>query len=285
MKLNEDLAIKLFPFADKYVQSDLSEKCVNYLKHKINSFNVYKILDFARLQNLSLLKDWCLDLLKKINRDTIVGLVDYLNKQKDPEFAQEDLELRNLTLAFVMNNFIEISKDQKAPPTFYEDFLIKNIAFETILDLGKFIYGHYFKRGPSQNKRPIHENNLRERITATKALTSDHNTGLLQTFEDRLKDIEKVFQNRISTSGEFITDDQVKEMIRKLEESINDYEFDIKMEMLKSMGANLRAAIMEFVQTNFQALFERNIAKELPNVLLVDLILPVFGNKSQNQTS
>ena len=62
---DEDFAIRLFAFADKYVQNDLREKCVHYLKLNIHSDNVYKILEFARQEDLIPLKDQCLHFLTK----------------------------------------------------------------------------------------------------------------------------------------------------------------------------------------------------------------------------
>ena len=72
VKKDEDLAMKLFVFADKYVQNDLREKCVDFFKFNLNSDNVYKILDFTRQENLSSLKDWCLNLLKNKTNPTNV---------------------------------------------------------------------------------------------------------------------------------------------------------------------------------------------------------------------
>jgi len=164
VKKDEDLAMKLFIFADKYVQNDLREKCVDFLKETLNKDNVYKILDFARQENPPSLKEWCLNFLKnKIDIKNIAGLVEYLNRQNNLEFAQENFELRRIALDVVLNNYLEISEDEKTSPTLYEDFLIKNIALDTVLDLGKFIYGHNLKTArPSPTELELR--NLREKI-------------------------------------------------------------------------------------------------------------------------
>jgi len=61
---DENLVFNLFAFADKYVQPDLNEKCLNFLKEKANPDNIYIILDFARRENISHLKSWCLNFLR-----------------------------------------------------------------------------------------------------------------------------------------------------------------------------------------------------------------------------
>jgi len=315
VKLNEELAMKLFTFADKYVQNNLREKCISFLKHKINSVNVYKILDFARQENISLLEGWCLDFLNRINTHNVFWLVEYLlSKPNDPEFVQENLKLRDIALPVVLNNYLEIFQDQRAPPTFYEDFLIKNIALDTVVDLGKFIYCYNVKpeqrqsqmsedpmarakltakllamalsanseANSSQNASAKIDHNLIERIKAIKKFFSDYNIGQLQELEDKIKNVEKIVDDRDKGRSN-IKDDRIRGMIEGMEKMIDDYK--IKMNKLKSMTANLKPALMKFIQANFQTLFERNIAKELPNVLLVDLILPIFGTQTKDKTS
>ena len=141
------ISSKLLAFADKYVQDDLSERCMSILKYTINPDNVYKILDFARQEDISHLRDWCVNFLKdKINPNNISGLVEYLNKQNNPEYAQENRALRDEALNVLTNNFIEISKNQKISESFYEDFLIKNVTFDTTVTLVNFISGHNYKK-------------------------------------------------------------------------------------------------------------------------------------------
>jgi uncharacterized protein (DUF1697 family) len=140
VKKDQDLVIKLFHFADKYLQNDLREKCVEFLKYDINQDNVYKILDFAHQEDISHLRHWCVDFLKdKINLNNISSLVEHLNKQNDPELAQENLELRDKVIYFLTNNYIEATKNQNMPV--FEDFLIKNIALETVSTLANFVSG------------------------------------------------------------------------------------------------------------------------------------------------
>ena len=140
IKKDEDLAMKLYIFVDKYVQTDLREKCIDFLKYDINQDNVYRRFDFARQEDISHLRSWCLNFLKdKINPNNISGLVEYLNNQKNPEFAKENIELRDKAIDVLTHNYIETIKGQNA--SFFEDFLINNIALDTASILVNFISG------------------------------------------------------------------------------------------------------------------------------------------------
>jgi len=164
VQLNENLAFKLLPFTDKYVQDDLGEKCIDFLKYNLNSNNVYTILDFALQENLPGLKICCHSFLKsKIDLSNIFGLVDSLNKQDNPEFAQENLELRKVALKIILNDYLLIDKNPNISPTFYENFLIKSISIETVLDLAKFVYGFNFKTDPLKNLSNSERKDLREK--------------------------------------------------------------------------------------------------------------------------
>ena len=143
--MTEELAFKLIVFADKYVQDDLSYKCTDFLKHNITLENVYTILDFARQENIGHLRTWCVDFLKKkVDRNNIFRLVEYVNKQDNPEFAQENIDLRDKALRVITKDYFEISKEPMNP-RYYENFLIKNIAFDTISTILSFINGSNYK--------------------------------------------------------------------------------------------------------------------------------------------
>ena len=51
-----DLVLKLFVLADKFVQDDLSKRCLQFLQNNTNTDNVYAILDFAREENIDHLR-------------------------------------------------------------------------------------------------------------------------------------------------------------------------------------------------------------------------------------
>ncbi len=171
----------------------------------MNFDNVYKILDFSREENLGAIKSWCLNFLKnKIETITVGGLVAFLNKQNNPEFAQENLELRYKALGIIVDNYLVLAD------SFYEDFLISCLSTETIGGLAKFLYGHntHSKMHPS----------------ARAQLNIDH-------------------------------------------------EMEMERERLKPVTVNLRPALLGFVQKNLKILHEKNITKEIPHTLFVDLLL------------
>ena len=144
VQLDEKLAFKLFTLADKYVQDDLSAKCTDFLKYNLTSENVYTILDVSRQENILHLRNWCFNFIKeKIDIKNVHGLVEYLAKQNNPELAKENIELRDKAICVIHANYQEIPQDQK---NFYENFLIKNITFDTIFPLINFISGHNYKR-------------------------------------------------------------------------------------------------------------------------------------------
>jgi len=126
VRLSGDTAIKLFKFADKYLQNDLIERCLGFLIENINLENVYTILDFARLEEVENLESWCLKFLKdNINVKNISELITYLNKQ-----AQENIELRDYALDFILNNYAKIHQNADE---LYDDFLIRNVTIENCL--------------------------------------------------------------------------------------------------------------------------------------------------------
>ncbi len=140
VRLDAIFDTKLLAFADKYVESDLIGKCMCVLKYDICSSNVYKILQFAYQEDISHLVNWCQAFLKnKINASNIAGFIEFVNKQNKPESAKENLEWRDKAISAVISNYKEIFKTQNA--AFYEDFLIKNIAVDTVLTLVNFVTG------------------------------------------------------------------------------------------------------------------------------------------------
>jgi len=75
-----DQVIKLFNIADKYLQNDLTERCMDFLKYNIILDNVYTILDFAQKEDISPLKAWCMQFLRNnLNTKNLSGLIKYLD--------------------------------------------------------------------------------------------------------------------------------------------------------------------------------------------------------------
>jgi len=183
----EDLVTKLYALADKYVQEDLREKCMEFFKHIISPDNVYKILDFSRQENLSAIKSWCLNFLKnKIDGSSIYGLVDYVNKQSNPEYAQENLELRYKGLSVIVDNYFALSNDQ-----IYEDFLINSINTETVGGLAKFLYGQNIKIDPCQSAKMNIENEIEKERERLKPVTVNLKPAVLGFVQKNLKTLHE----------------------------------------------------------------------------------------------
>ncbi len=195
-----------------------------------SSQNVYKILDFARQKNLSSVRARCSSFLKeKTDSSNISELVEYLNQQNDPEYAQENLELRDITLKIILPNYLEISKDQNISPAFYEDFLIKNIAIDTVVGLANFIYGHNFK------------------TDRTNSTISD-----LANF---------IYGDKFNTDRIGLTASDLKTLTKK------------ERQNREPETLNLKPALLNFIQKNLIIISEKNLAEDLPNLLLFDLLL------------
>jgi len=124
--------------ADKYVQADLREKCLDFLTSILNMENVYTILDFAHKENLPLMKNWCLACFKnKVGEENIAGLIQYLaTRQEDHEFNKE---ISKFALNFVLDNFFEIYEKGKDNIQIYEDFFLKSIEMKTIPRLANLL--------------------------------------------------------------------------------------------------------------------------------------------------
>jgi len=99
--------------------------------------NVNKISDFAREYNISQLQSWCLNFyFTKIDINNVSVLMNYLDKKSKPEFADENIQLRNRALDLLFSSrLIKICENMK----FYEDFILRNIDFNSIGRIAKFI--------------------------------------------------------------------------------------------------------------------------------------------------
>ena len=138
---DENQAIRLYILADKYLQEDLREKCLNFLTSIINMDNVYKILDFGHQENVSQIKIWCMKLFQdRITIDNVAELISYLlDLQEDSEFKENNKAFRNFALNFVLERFLEISQNEKGNMQRYEKFILKNIELETVSALAIFL--------------------------------------------------------------------------------------------------------------------------------------------------
>ncbi len=138
---NENLAIKLIQFSDKYLQDDLREKCINFLQYALTEENVYRRLELAHKENLPTLEKWCILFLKNtMEFGKIFDLVEYLNKESQ-EFDKNNLPLQKIARDLVVKNYITIIVKQKKKIGFYDEFLAKNVRINTFVKLAKLPYG------------------------------------------------------------------------------------------------------------------------------------------------
>ena len=214
VELDTEIAIKLLAFSDKYLQNDLNDKCMSFLKHRLNSKNVYTVLDFAREENHSSLANWCLKFLENnINIRNVKNFIQYLDKKSDPEFITEHLKLKRQAFDIILENYIDASQKQQENLKFYEDFLIKNIEIDTITSLANFLC--------DGNSKEINLDNLKRQVLNF----ADQNFKTLQE-KNILKDIEKNF---------FI------ELVPYIQQKKSDHEDDkISLENEKKKGLKRR---------------------------------------------
>jgi len=161
-----ELVPKLWQFADKYVQKDIQYNCINFLTLNIRHKTVTTILDFAREQDILHLKNSSMNFLKnKISSRNVFELVQHVEKQNNPKFAQEDLNLRKKAFNIILQNYIKIFKNQKQNLQFYQNFLIKNININTIEKFAKLISSHPAKYFKTSQKLSEQDNiNLKEAV-------------------------------------------------------------------------------------------------------------------------
>jgi len=139
--LNDDLAFKLQSFADKYLQNDLNQKCIDYLTLPMDPKNVYKILDFACRQNNHEVLNLCTTfLVQTTNLENISQVIEYLNRSQHPNFAAYDHRLRDKAFDLALDAYLNSSKQQNRDLQFYEDFLITNLAINNIQMFLRFFW-------------------------------------------------------------------------------------------------------------------------------------------------
>ena len=143
-QLDESIAMKLLSYSDKYLQDDLSDKCMGFLTDNISSKNVYTILDFAHQENVPRLKNCCMKFLESnVTVNDLPELVKYINQEKNRVFIQENPILRDKAINFVIENYTKIFSKEKNFKL-YADFLIDNFTIDTIGRIANWLYGPLF---------------------------------------------------------------------------------------------------------------------------------------------
>ena len=151
----------MYALADKYLQEDLGEKCLDSIAHNINTDNVYKILDFAHQESLYHIKNRCLNFLKhNLHINNVSGLIEYLRRQEDLEFREIIQELRLFVFTFVLKRFFDLYENENGSMQVCENFIITNIEMTTISILERFLSCSYKlfenvleKRSPKEDEK------------------------------------------------------------------------------------------------------------------------------------
>jgi len=99
--------------------------------------------------------------------------------------------LRNRAFRVVVENYIDISKDPKISLAFYEDFLIKNIAFDTLLILTKLLSGHDDNKEKSGKEGKLNEGLVQKEKAILKPRTMNLRTALYNFSQKNLDSLKQ----------------------------------------------------------------------------------------------
>jgi len=139
LKLDVQLALKLLPLADKYVQNNLRDKCINILTHNINAQNIYSIFDYACQEDLSYVKSWCGKFWNNnINLKDLPQLMKYLDQKPKTKDLIGPIDT---AITAIIKNFSQICQKYKQNIQVYENFLVNMIDIHTISKLSNFVFG------------------------------------------------------------------------------------------------------------------------------------------------
>jgi len=176
-----NLAIKLFQFADKYLQDDLSEKCVDFFTYGLASITSDDVEIILGLLHQEI---WCITFFNNnLEVNNLSGLIQYLSQENTP-----DGKVNDYAFNFVMKNISEIFKDDNMNTSkLCEDFLIKNITIDTVLRIVHVMYDNKERSNTSKkipqeksvnlkkacfdfaknNFKTLQENNIPEKLPNT----------------------------------------------------------------------------------------------------------------------
>ncbi len=158
-------AKKLFFLADKYIQDDLKDKCVNVLIHHLTPKTICEMFDFACEHNLVLLRSWCLQQFSPYQMDwsNLAKFIKCLDSQKNPEDEKETKELMEKAVDRILKDFAEIeySVENQAIAKVFENFLIKNISKENIYKFTNKFTSHFLRK---RNEKEIIVTNVGDAV-------------------------------------------------------------------------------------------------------------------------
>ncbi len=190
---DEDVAIKLFHLSDKYLQDDLKQKCIDFFQYTLTEENIYKRLDLAHKETLPTLEKWCITFLDNtVQFEKVFGLVEYLNKEENQEFAKSLLPLQKIARELVLDNYVTIIVDQEDKIKLYDEFLAKNVRINTFVKLAKFPYGDIVKELVRHNPNwKDYERAKKESIELLKQSTANLRSALFAFARENYEQLEE----------------------------------------------------------------------------------------------
>jgi len=123
------------------------------LIHGITPSTICGILNFAREQDLTILKDWCLRLFpNRLGVISVTPIVEYLQREENERHKEENDWMKEIALDFVLENLYRILTrlNTKKSWKFYADFLLPYISQERIAKFTELFKGKdYWVTTPS----------------------------------------------------------------------------------------------------------------------------------------
>jgi len=239
VKRERELALKLLPLADKYVQNDLVHKCMNILLHAINEENIYSIFDYAFEGDIPDLKGWCQKFIRKnTNMTNVLRLIEYLNQKPKTSDLNEVIDA---VVTVVRENYFAICQQEEGNKQILNSFLIRNTDIHTISKLADLV-----------SSDSCYKKLAEEHLNNDKNDNDDDNGDN----EDDGDDVDDYDDGNYSSEDEDEADVDNEKLANILEEFKAEFEKNI---------VNLKEAVFKFVQANFAEIKEKNIEKGFSN--------------------
>ena len=226
--LQEDnIALKLIQFSDKYLQEDLREKCIDFLQYTLTEENVYRRLELAHKENLPTIEKWCIPFLENtMEFEKVRDLIEHLNKES-PEFDKNNLPLQKIARDLVVKNYITIIIEQKKKVGFYDEFLAKNVRINTFVKLAKLPYSDGYKELIRNNRNwRDYERAKQESIDLLKQSTANLRFALFAFARENYEKLEekkhieklpKAFLEEFRASSENQDAEEPKKGVKRME--------------------------------------------------------------------
>ena len=244
------VAFELLDFADKYLQGDLNDRCLEYLRSNINSKTALPIFEEASARNLQNLMPWCVERLK--NNITLTNVSELVQSL----ISKYSHELRDKVFDWILKNYFEIYQKQNKSLRLFEEFLTKNIGRKTIGRIFQFIVG----AGGSESFIKSYKS-YKKNLAGLKVMDS------AEHHPDDYDEEESMELNVFE--GEFMFLRREKAWIQKQTDEALENE---AKEIFEQETMKLRGRVYCFKQENWKEIKQGPIAKDLPKDFLMEVI-------------